>query len=184
MYRAGDVVRHLRDGQLEFLGRRDHQVKIRGQRVEPGEVEAAVRTLGGVRDAVVVADRSGPGGTRLLAYLAGEVDPLAVRSALAGRLPSAMVPAVVVPLDALPLSANGKVDRAALPPAPVPEYDTYLPPRDPEETLLCALFAELLGLPRVSRHDDFFALGGRSLLATRLVAGGAPRSASRCRCAC
>ncbi|MEU4895147.1 amino acid adenylation domain-containing protein [Streptomyces sp. NPDC044780] len=170
MYRTGDVVRYLRDGQLEFLGRRDHQVKIRGQRIEPGEVEAAVRTLSGVRDAVVIADRSGPGGARLVAYVAGEVDPHAVRSALAGRLPSAMVPAAVVPLDALPLSANGKVDRAALPPAPVPEGDSYVPPRDAEETRLCALFAELLDLPRVGRYDDFFALGGHSLLATRLVA--------------
>ncbi|MEU4119327.1 amino acid adenylation domain-containing protein [Kitasatospora sp. NPDC028055] len=172
MYRTGDRVVHRGDGQLEFLERVDHQVKIRGHRIEPGEVEAALRAVPGVADAVVTVARDPSGGARLVAHLTGGADPAAVRTELARVLPDYMVPAVLVPLAALPLTPNGKVDRKAL---PVPDFGALRgerrAPATEREALLCALFAEVLELDGVGADDDFFALGGHSLLAGRVVTG-------------
>ncbi|GAA2943686.1 amino acid adenylation domain-containing protein [Streptomyces enissocaesilis] len=177
LYRTGDLARYLPDGRIQFLGRRDEQVKIRGHRVETGEVAAAVRAVPGVADAVVVARTAGPpGGTRLVAYyLPGDgaaPEPELLRRAVARRLPDPMVPAVCVPLERFPLTASGKLDRAALPPpdAPGAEPDgRFRAPRTPSERRIAEVWQELLGGVRVGVHDDFFALGGHSLLATRLV---------------
>ncbi|MFF9667167.1 condensation domain-containing protein, partial [Streptomyces althioticus] len=170
MYRTGDRVVHRTDGQLEFLERVDHQVKIRGHRIEPGEVEAALRAVPGVADAVVTVARDPSGGARLVAHLAGGADPAAVRAELARTLPDYMVPAVLVPMAALPLTPNGKVDRKAL---PVPDFGALRrerrAPATEREALLCALFAEVLELDEVGADEDFFALGGHSLLAGRVV---------------
>jgi amino acid adenylation domain-containing protein len=180
LYRTGDRVRRRPDGILEFLGRLDAQVKVRGFRVEPGEVETALLAHPAVRAAAagVVA---GDGGRRLLAWVvlrepAGPEAPAALRDFLRRRLPEPMVPAAVVPLAALPLTANGKVDRRALaragtpqpPPAPT-GGDVLAAPRSPLEELLAAIWCEVMGLPRVEPGDDFFALGGHSLLATQVV---------------
>lgn len=170
LYRTGDIVRRLPSGELEFLGRRDHQVKIRGQRIELGEVESGLREIDGVVDAVVVADRDPQGQYRLVGYVVGPARPEAVHAELARRLPAAMVPAVLVALEALPLSVNGKVDRAALPPAAPAGQAEYAAPVTAEEKQLCEVFAEVLGVRRVGLDDDFFALGGHSLLATQLIA--------------
>ncbi|MEV4194564.1 amino acid adenylation domain-containing protein, partial [Streptomyces toxytricini] len=169
MYRTGDRVRHRPDRQLEFLGRRDTQVKIRGRRVEPGEIEAQLRALEGVVDAVAHVVTAPGGHDRLVGYVVGREDVRPLREALAAVLPEHMVPSVLVPLDALPLTSNGKVNRKAL---PVPDFTAgnQRVPRTPEEELLCGLFADLLELEAVGIDDDFFALGGHSLLATRLMA--------------
>ncbi|MFC4047998.1 amino acid adenylation domain-containing protein, partial [Dactylosporangium siamense] len=163
VYRSGDVVRWRADGVLEFVGRVDAQVKVRGFRVELGEVEAVLREF--VADAVVVADEQQQ---RLVAYVVGSVTAEQVRE----RLPEFMVPAVFVELTALPLNANGKVDRSVL-----PEPDSARPeatgefvaPRTPAEELLSGIWADLIGVERVGVHDNFFALGGHSLLATQVV---------------
>jgi amino acid adenylation domain-containing protein len=174
LYRTGDLARRRPDGRLEYLGRLDFQVKIRGFRIELGEVEAALRTHPAVTEAVVVARPEPAGGARLVAYLvAREPAPAAVelRAFLLGKLPEPMVPSVFVPLAALPLGPNGKVDRAALP-APDPGLAServYTPPRTPLEELLAGLWSDLLGAGRVGAHDNFFALGGHSLLAVRLA---------------
>lgn len=178
MYRTGDLARWLPDGQLEFAGRADDQVKIRGYRIEPGEIETVVAGCPGVAQAAVVARDDAPGGPRLAAYLVptgrGDgvgpgVDLAAVRAALAAQLPAWMIPAVLMTLPALPVTPNGKLDRDALP-DPVPVPDTRgTSPRSPREKLLCELFAEVLGLPTVYADDDFFFLGGHSLLVTRLT---------------
>ncbi|MFH8800533.1 amino acid adenylation domain-containing protein [Streptomyces sp. NPDC017936] len=167
MYRTGDwVVRHA-DGRLEFLERRDHQVKVRGHRIELGEVEAVLRTLPGVTDAVVTV--FGETGTaRLAAHVAGDTEPARVKQELARLLPEYMVPSAVVVLDALPLTPNGKVDRKALP-APHLAGVAGREPRTPQEAALCRAFADVLGVERVGADDDFFDLGGHSLLATRLI---------------
>ncbi|MFJ2766644.1 amino acid adenylation domain-containing protein [Streptomyces sp. NPDC087300] len=174
MYRTGDRARWNRDGVLEFLGRADDQVKVRGFRVEPREVEAALAGCAGVNQCAVVARADGAAGRRLVAYVVGTagepVDAEAVRAAVGLVLPDYMVPSVVMVLDALPLTANGKLDRRALP-VPVAGGVTEggRAPRTPQEELLCGLFAEVLGMARVGVDDDFFALGGHSLSATRLV---------------
>jgi amino acid adenylation domain-containing protein/non-ribosomal peptide synthase protein (TIGR01720 family) len=161
MYRTGDRAR-WRDGELEYHGRTDHQVKIRGVRVEPAEVEAVLRTHDGVADAVVVA-----GDQRLVAYVVGEADPGTLRAHAAEALPHAMVPAAFVVLDRFPLTPHGKLDRAALPEPPATPPGR--PPRTAREAALCEAFAEVLGVPAVGADDDFFRLGGHSLTATRLV---------------
>jgi amino acid adenylation domain-containing protein len=168
MYRTGDLARHLPDGRLVFVGRRDHQVKIRGHRVEIGEVEAALRALPAVADALVVADTDPAGQSRLVGYVAGSADPRALRADLADVLPSHLVPAVFVVLDALPLTPNGKVDRRSLP-APDFGVPSGREPRSPLEEALCGVFRDVLGVERVGVDDSFFDLGGHSLLATRFV---------------
>ena len=173
LYRTGDVVRWLADGLLEFVGRLDFQVKVRGFRVELGEVEAVVAAQSGVRDAVVVAWGE-EGARRLVAYvvaLGERVEVGRLRDGVAARLPEYMVPSLFVWLDALPLTANGKVDRAGLPP-PVFGGDGagYVPPRSEVERVLVGVWERVLGVARVGVHDNFFDLGGDSLLAVRLAA--------------
>ncbi|MGB2570895.1 amino acid adenylation domain-containing protein [Micromonospora citrea] len=170
VYRTGDVVRWRPDGRLEFLGRLDFQVKVRGHRIEPGEIESVLRADPRVRDTVVVVREDTPGDQRLVAYHVGDAEPDALRDACVARLPGYMVPATFVALPALPLTANGKVDRRALPaPDPAQHAGRYEPPRGAVEDRLARIFAVVLGLDRVGRDDDFFALGGHSLLATALV---------------
>ncbi|MFC8513444.1 amino acid adenylation domain-containing protein [Streptomyces sp. NPDC057257] len=172
LYRTGDLVRWTARGTLEFLGRTDDQVKIRGFRVEPGETEAAVAALPGVSQAAVTVEAAEG---RLVAYVVPRpgtrLEPLRIREELASELPEHQVPAAVVVLDELPLTPNGKLDRAALPAPDLSGLTTSTEPRTESEGRLCALFADLLGLPAVGIHDDFFALGGHSVLATRLAAG-------------
>ncbi|HSK79529.1 MAG TPA: amino acid adenylation domain-containing protein, partial [Thermoanaerobaculia bacterium] len=174
LYRTGDRARSKADGNLEFLGRLDQQVKIRGFRIELGEIESVLLAHAGVRAAVVLA-RRGAAGTRLVAYVVPEegaeltVDRL--REAVRERLPEYMVPAAWMLLAALPVTANGKLDRQALPePAAEAAAEEAEAPRGPVEEELCRMFGELLGLPPVGIRDDFFALGGHSILATRLLA--------------
>ncbi|MEW5927750.1 MAG: amino acid adenylation domain-containing protein [Gemmatimonadota bacterium] len=171
VYRTGDQVRWLPGGELEFLGRTDHQVKVRGFRVELGEIEAALLAQEGVREAVVVVRGEGAA-QRLAAYLVGEgaADAARLRGAVRERLPEHMVPAAFVALETLPLTPNGKVDRAAL---PEPQWGSaareYVAPRDETEARLCDLWREVLGAERVGVHDSFFDLGGHSLTATQLI---------------
>ncbi|MFL6233160.1 MAG: amino acid adenylation domain-containing protein, partial [Thermoanaerobaculia bacterium] len=173
LYRTGDLVRRLPGGAVEFLGRIDHQVKIRGFRIELGEIEAALAIHPAVREAVVVA----ADGQRLVAYLAGPgvlgIDPAELRSHLAATLPEHMIPAVFVPLEALPLSPNGKVDRRALPvagaAASLGTGVAFTPPRTPVEEVVVAVWSEVLAVEKVGRDDNFFHLGGHSLLATRVA---------------
>jgi amino acid adenylation domain-containing protein len=181
LYRTGDLVTWRPDGTLEFLGRTDRQLKIRGQRVEIGEVEAVLRGDPDVGHAAVAAVPAAGGGLDLVAFVTGDdPDPAAVRRRCAERLPAAMVPARVVPVAALPLGSTGKVDLdrlvAALPPdpsaAPGGPDQPFQPPATPEEEQVAAAWAELLGSTesRVSRDDDFFDRGGHSITAMRLVA--------------
>ena len=158
------------DGQLRYLGRSDEQVKIRGYRIELGEVQAALSALDGVEQAAVIAREDRPGDKRLVGYVTGTADPAAVRTALAERLPSYMVPAAVVGLEALPLTVNGKLDKRAL---PAPEYqdgDHYRAPASAVEEILAGIYAQVLGVERVGADDSFFDLGGNSLSAMRLIA--------------
>ncbi|MEU0005142.1 non-ribosomal peptide synthase/polyketide synthase [Streptomyces sp. NPDC006314] len=175
LYRTGDRVRWNADGELEFLGRLDRQVKIRGFRVEPGEIEAALLRAGGVGEAVVVVREDEPGRQRLVGYVTPaepgrDPDPAALRGAVAGVLPAHMVPSAVVVLDRLPLTAQHKIDRRALPaPDRAPAADR-VPPRTPEERALAAIWADVLGVDAVGAADDFFELGGDSILAARTLA--------------
>ena len=167
LYRTGDLGRWRGDGVVEFLGRSDGQVKLRGLRIEPGEIEAALLEHGAVAQAAVVVWRE-----RLVAYVAGrgaEVAAAALRLHLASRLPAHMLPQGYVWLAALPRTASGKLDRRALPEPVWREAEGFEAPQGAVEELLAALWAELLGRDRVGRHDNFFDLGGHSLLATRLV---------------
>ncbi|RYZ39080.1 MAG: amino acid adenylation domain-containing protein, partial [Myxococcaceae bacterium] len=175
MYRTGDRARLLTQGQVEFLGRVDHQLKVRGFRVEPGEVEAALERHPEVREAVVVARDAVTGGKRLVAYAVAKpgqsLEAEALRDFLGRTLPDYMVPQAFVVLEALPLTPNGKVDRGAL---PAPDFqpaepETFVAPRTATEEVLAGLFAEVLGLERVSLHGSFFELGGHSLLATQAI---------------
>jgi amino acid adenylation domain-containing protein len=175
LYRTGDLVRWNAHGQLEYLGRIDHQVKIRGFRVELGEIEAGLLAQPGVREAVVVPSE-GPSGARLVGYVSGHgLDTAALRLRLGELLPDYMVPAALVALEALPLNANGKVDRKAL---PAPEFAVANAPAEPPqegaqgalEAALAAIWAQVLRVPHVGRHDNFFELGGDSLVALRLLA--------------
>ena len=177
LYRTGDRARWLPDGQLEFLGRLDHQVKVRGVRIELGEIEAVLGEHPGVREAVVVARGDGEE-RRLVAYVVRDsvLDPAVPESArdlgawLGERLPASLVPAAFVSLAALPLTPNGKVDRRAL---PEPDWGgreaASAMPRTPLEELLTEIWAAVLGVPQVGLHDNFFKLGGHSLIATRVL---------------
>ncbi|WP_033825537.1 amino acid adenylation domain-containing protein, partial [Kitasatospora sp. MBT63] len=174
MYRTGDLARRTPDGVIEFLGRSDDQVKIRGFRIEPAEVEGALAAHPSVARAAVVARTDRSGGKALVAYLlpadpAAAPDPDQLRADLESRLADYAVPAAYVVLDTLPLTPNGKLDRAALPEPDWAAAGTGRPPRDPREELLCALFAEVLGVERIGIDDGFFELGGHSMLATRLT---------------
>jgi amino acid adenylation domain-containing protein len=167
MYRTGDLVRRTRAGDLEFLGRTDDQVKIRGFRIELGEVESALRAHPALTAAVVLAKPDPAGQKRLVAYAAGDVTAADLRAFLGRQLPEHLVPSAFVVLDALPVNASGKLDRAALP-EPAEETADYVAPRSPEEQLIADIWAEVLGVPRVGLGDDFFALGGHSVLAAKV----------------
>ncbi|WP_405652581.1 amino acid adenylation domain-containing protein [Streptomyces sp. RK9] len=176
LYRTGDLVRFDSAGALEFHGRVDEQVKVRGFRVELGEIEAVVRDAAGVADAAVAAVApTGGGEPRLVAYVVARAgaacEPRVIRAGAGERLPAHMVPAAVVVLDALPLSANGKVDRRALP-APTWETDDqgYVAPRTEVERRLAEVWCQVLGLDRVGVHDGYLALGGDSILSIQVVA--------------
>ncbi|MDH2427985.1 amino acid adenylation domain-containing protein [Sphaerisporangium sp. TRM90804] len=173
MYRTGDLVRWAADDVLEFVGRDDGQFKLRGFRIEPAEVETALARHPDVAEARVTVREDRPGDRRLVAYVvtaaAGAFDAAALRRHMASSMPDHMVPSAFVALERLPITPNGKLDRAAL---PAPVYDTAGAggaPRTPLEETLCGLFAEVLGVPSVGVHDDFFQIGGHSLLAIRLT---------------
>ncbi|NLG49703.1 MAG: amino acid adenylation domain-containing protein, partial [Chloroflexi bacterium] len=175
LYRTGDRARYLADGNIEFLGRLDDQVKVRGFRVELGEIEAALREQPGIKDAVVLAREDTPGQPRLVAYLVPKGQPPAIselREQLGHKLPEYMIPSAYVFLEAFPLTPNAKVDRKALP-APEGraevEAAAYVAPRTPQEEMLAGLWAQVLGVEQVGVYDNFFDLGGHSLLATQLM---------------
>ncbi len=180
MYRTGDLVRTGEDGELRFEGRADDQVKIRGIRVEPGEVRAVLEEHSEVVAAAVIARRHDSGETGLIGYVVTRhEDSLGrVRTWLGQRLPAHLVPRSLVPLERIPVTGNGKLDRAALP-APG-RTKTSSPPRNTEEAALCALFAEVLGVGEVGVHDNFFELGGDSLLAAQLVGRLDTEASIRC----
>jgi hypothetical protein len=166
LYRTGDLVRRRWDGVLEYVGRRDGQVKVRGYRIEPGEVEAALVASGHVVSCAVVARDD-----RLIGYAVGSGDGAGLRDYLRRVLPGHLVPSVVVWLEALPVGSSGKIDRGSLPSpsGSVGERVGYRAPRDGIEAAIGELWSDLLGVSRVGLDDEFFALGGHSLLATRLV---------------
>jgi amino acid adenylation domain-containing protein len=171
LYRTGDRARWRADGAVEYLGRLDFQVKVRGFRIELGEIEAALRQAPGVSDCAVVAREDETGDRRLVAYVVGGAEADELRDRLRQSLPEYMVPAAFVPLEALPLTANGKLDRKAL---PAPEGDAYArrsyeAPLGEVEAALAGIWAEVLGVERVGRWDNFFQLGGHSLLAIKVI---------------
>ncbi|MGN6335339.1 amino acid adenylation domain-containing protein, partial [Mycobacterium sp.] len=170
MHRTGDLVRWGADGQLQYLGRADEQVKIRGYRIELGEIQAALAGLDGVDRAVVIAREDRPGDKRLVGYITGTAGPAEVRAQLGELLPAYLIPAAVVVLPALPLTANGKLDTRALPTPESPDVDGYRAPSSAVEEILVGIYADVLGLQRVGVDDSFFDLGGDSLLAMRLCA--------------
>ncbi|MFE4399204.1 amino acid adenylation domain-containing protein, partial [Kitasatospora sp. NPDC056808] len=175
LYRTGDRARFTADGELEFLGRLDRQVKVRGFRIEPGEIEAALRAHPAVDQAVVVVREDEPGRTRLVGYATPAdpelpPDPAALRTALAAALPAHLVPAAVVVLPAFPLTPQLKIDQRALPAPARQGAAGGLAPRTERERALAAVWAEVLGLDAVGAEDDFFDLGGDSVLAARTLA--------------
>ncbi|KUH75816.1 non-ribosomal peptide synthetase [Mycolicibacterium novocastrense] len=170
MYRTGDLVRWGPDGQLQYLGRADEQVKIRGYRIELGEVQAALAGLAGVDHAAVIAREDRPGDKKLIGYITGDADPVDLRAELAVRLPQYMVPAAIIVLDSLPLTANNKVDIRAL---PAPDYGNavqYRAPSSAVEEIIAGVYAQVLGVERVGVDDSFFDLGGDSISAMRVTA--------------
>ncbi|MES2295470.1 MAG: amino acid adenylation domain-containing protein [Pseudomonadota bacterium] len=183
LYRTGDLARYRADGSIEYLGRVDSQFKLRGFRIEPGEIEAVLVAVPGVREALALVREDSPGDRRLVAYLlldSADAPPVAqLRQGLQQSLPEHMVPGHFVMLDQWPVTPNGKVDRNALPaPDAARSSAGYVAPATREESVLAAIWAEVLKLDRVGTHDNFFELGGHSLLATQLV------SMIRVRCGC
>jgi amino acid adenylation domain-containing protein len=176
VYRTGDMVRYSEDGELEFVGRVDDQVKLRGHRIELAEIEATLKQQDEIGEAVVLLREDVPGDKRLVAYVVPAAESVIeigdLRESLKKKLPGYMVPSAFVILDALPLTANSKVDRQNL---PAPEQSqqaleaAYVAPRTPVEELLAKVWAQVLNVERVSVHDDFFELGGHSLLATQII---------------
>ena len=176
LYKTGDVARYLPNGTIEFLGRLDHQMKLRGFRIEPGEIESALRQYQRVNEAAVILREDVPGDKRLVAYVTPTegvtVKPAEMRNYLKGQVPDYMVPSTIVVLDSMPLTANGKIDPKRL---PLPDQSdsvserNYIPPSTDVERTLAEMWCQLLQLNRVGIHDDFFELGGHSLLATRLM---------------
>ena len=183
MYRTGDLARWRADGVLEFLGRADAQIKLRGHRIEPGEIEAALLGEAGVSQAAVVVREDRAGQRRLVGYVvagpgsgAGSgsgsgpgLDGRSLRASLSRRLPEYLVPSSIVVLAALPLTPNGKLDRRSLPAPEASGVASRRGPRSAQEEILCGLFGEVLGVDAVGIDDNFFELGGHSLLATRLI---------------
>ncbi|HEX7772079.1 MAG TPA: non-ribosomal peptide synthetase, partial [Pyrinomonadaceae bacterium] len=176
LYRTGDLARYLPDGNIQYLGRMDHQVKIRGFRIELGEIEAALAGHSIVRDVVVVMREDTPGDKRLVAYvvLNEEIASPAneLRGKLKDKLPSFMIPSTFIFLEEMPLTANGKIDRKALP-APDgmrPDIaESFAAPRTPIEEMMATIWSEVMEIEKVGIHDNFFSLGGHSLLATQVV---------------
>ena len=172
LYKTGDLGRWLADGNIDYLGRNDFQVKIRGLRIELGEIDARLAACAGVREAVVLARQDHGGDLRLVAYVAPQagmaLEPAALRAQLGAHLPDYMIPSAFVMLDAFPLNTNGKIDRNALP-APCTEAAAHVAPEGALEHGMAAIWQALLGVERVGRHDNFFELGGHSLLAVQLV---------------
>ena len=176
LYRTGDLARRRPDGNLEFLGRLDHQVKIHGYRIELGEIEAVLGQHGNVRETAVLVHETS-GSKQLIAYFTPAQQPaptaVSLQQFLAQQLPDYMIPARFVPLPAMPLTINGKIDRKAL---PAPESvrpnlpQPYTPPRTAVETTLAQIWAEVLGIAPVGVHDNFFGLGGDSILGIQIVA--------------
>ncbi len=175
LYKTGDLARYLPTGEIEYLGRIDNQVKIRGFRVELGEIEAVINQYPPVRESIAVVEKNSVDSQRLVAYIVPQKEEtLAIpelRIFLEAELPSYMVPAVFVILEALPLTPNGKVDRKALPAPELTQLSSsnHVPPSTPIENLLAGIWAEILGLNKVSIHENFFTLGGHSLIATRVI---------------
>jgi acyl carrier protein len=177
LYRTGDLVRRRADGTIVFLGRLDHQVKLRGFRIELGEIESTLVRFPGVTQAVATVRELTAGDSRLVAYLVvdaarGAAPDSDIRSFLRKSLPEYMIPSAFVVLDALPKTPNGKIDTKALPP-PMPlgaEESGFVPPRSPMEESLASIWARVLELASVGIRDDFFAMGGHSLLANQVVA--------------
>jgi acyl carrier protein len=177
MYRTGDVGRLLPDGRMEFVGRRDEQVKVRGHRVELGEIEAVLRRQAGVAEAAVVARQEAAGEQRLVAYVVTRAGAApsraALRAGLRAALPDYMVPSAFAVLDRLPLTSSGKVDRRALPEPEAEGRDldaTYASPRTTTEEVVAVIWTEVLRVEKVGIHNNFFDLGGHSLLATQVMA--------------
>ncbi|HYG64673.1 MAG TPA: amino acid adenylation domain-containing protein [Thermoanaerobaculia bacterium] len=172
LYRTGDLARRLADGRLEYLGRLDHQIKVRGFRIELEEIEAVLARHPEIRQTVVLARQDTPGEPRIVAYLVGDgvVNDAGLRTFLKDRLPDYMVPSAFVRLAALPLTPNGKIDRRALPPPPAERGGDSALPATPVAEVLAGLWTELLAVDPIGLHDDFFALGGHSLMAARLIA--------------
>ncbi|MGE5631076.1 MAG: amino acid adenylation domain-containing protein, partial [Caulobacteraceae bacterium] len=178
MYKTGDLVRWLSDGNIEFLGRIDHQVKIRGYRIEIGEIEALIKSHPSVKDSVVIVRKDNTAEKRLIAYIVSKTNnddkysEASLREHLKKNLPKYMIPAVFVQLEKIPLNANGKVDRFALPEPDMLQRDSnegYIAPRNKEEIEMAELWAKILGTPEIGIDDDFFDLGGDSFKAIRLV---------------
>ncbi|MXS86019.1 hypothetical protein ABO04_08895 [Nitrosomonas sp. HPC101] len=174
LYRTGDLVRYRADGNIEYLGRTDHQVKIGGFRIELGEIEAALLQHEGIEEAVVIVREDNPEDKQLVAYVVSTesvLDIEVLRTHLKTSLPDYMVPSAFVFLDHFPLTPNGKLDRTAL---PAPDIDhqltrEYVASRNPTEAILAEIWAEVLGVEKVGIHDNFFELGGHSLLVMQMA---------------
>ncbi len=174
LYKTGDLARYLTDGSLEFLGRLDHQVKIRGFRIELGEIESVLRQYPSVQEAIVVAQEEQSGKKRLVAYVVPDEGQTcninALHQFLEETIPDYMIPSAFVTLEALPLTPSGKIDRRALPvPTRSGLEESYVAPRTPTEEILAKIWADILGLERIGIHDNFFLLGGHSLLSVKLI---------------
>ncbi|CCD85602.1 putative Non-ribosomal peptide synthase:Amino acid adenylation (Modular protein) [Bradyrhizobium sp. ORS 285] len=180
LYRTGDLARWREDGVIDYVGRSDHQLKIRGFRIEPGEIEARLIQQSGVRSAVVVAHELG-GRQQLVGYVCGEgeLEEARLRAALLAELPDYMVPARIVSVAQMPVTAHGKIDRDALPLPTVPAADTnYVAPQTSTESTLAAIWSEMLGQARVGLHDNFFELGGDSIISLQVVGRARQRGLS------